>query len=135
HLVGDRPGAVADDAALVDRDRGEAVAHHRLGGVPPERLDRADAGHGRQLYLVSDVVAAEDLADRRVLEDGVERVGDDRSDRPPGEALELLLARDRQTIGQHDLADRRVAQALDRGPRQDAVRGEYVHGARAALGQ
>ena len=44
----------------------------------------------------SDVVAAEDLADRGVLEDGVERLGEDRRDRQHGQRVEALLVGDRQ---------------------------------------
>src|SRR5262245_10635316 len=63
------------------------LARQLVGSV--EALDDLERLSGR----ASDVVAAEDLADGRVLEDGVEGVGDDRGDRQHGQALELLLAR------------------------------------------
>src|SRR5215208_501247 len=74
----------------------------------------------------SDVVAAEDVADRGVREHGVECLGDDRSDREHREVVELLLARDRKRVREHHLADRGIGKALDGRARQHTVAGGDV---------
>ena len=84
--------------------------------APEHAPGRSDAGRRDRRSL--DVVAAEDLADAGVLEDGVERLGDDRGDREHREAVEVLVVGDRQRVGDDHLAHGRVLQPVDGRARQ-----------------
>src|SRR5438552_1191795 len=103
--------------------------------VPNNMICMPDVLGRPQPAGASDVVAAEDVADRRVREDSVERFGDDRGDREHREFVELLLARDRQRVRQHDLADRGVCKPLDGWARQHTVAGGDIDVRRPACGQ
>src|SRR5690606_1970589 len=69
------------------------------------------------------VGAAEDLADALVLENGVDRLGEDLRDRQHLDLVDLLVDRQRQRVGDDDLGDRRVLDPVDRRAREDAVGG------------
>src|SRR5450756_1677749 len=79
-----------------------------------------------RLLLEKLILAGEQLAHRLVLEHVLDGVGKDVGD---GEDLDLgVLWADLQMkrIRDHDLFDRRLADALEGGPAEDAVSGRHV---------
>src|SRR5665811_943201 len=79
-----------------------------------------------RLLLEKLILAGEQLAHRLVLEHVLDGVGKDVGD---GEYLDLGVLRadlQMQRIRDHDLFDRRLPDALESGPAEDAVSGRHV---------
>src|ERR1700761_7811976 len=67
------------------------------------------------------VLSVEDLGHRRVLEDGVDGIGDDAGGREHLDLVQLLLGRERQGVGDGDALEHRVLQAVDGRSGEHAV--------------
>src|ERR687898_3217134 len=81
------------------------------------------------------ILAVEDLADARVVEDRAQSFGDDAGDREHLDLRDLLLRRERQRVGEHDASDRRVLEAVDGRARGHAVGRPRPHPGGAPPGQ
>src|SRR4051794_2297969 len=66
-------------------------------------------------------VAVEQARDRAVVEDLLDRAGHQRRDRENGELVEATLLRDGQRVGDDDLGDAAVLEAVDGGTREDSM--------------
>src|SRR6185312_8683733 len=71
-------------------------------------------------------LAAEQRPDRLAAMDPLDRLADQRRDRQGRDLAETLARRQRDGVRQDDLAQVRVADSVDRGIAQDAVRGAGI---------
>src|SRR4051812_44355257 len=73
--------------------------------------------------LLAEVLAAEDVADGGVLEDGVDRPGEDAGDGQHLELVDLLLRGDRDRVGHDHARELAVLQAIRGWVRQQGMGG------------
>ena len=99
--------------------RGGEGGHHQ-GDDDDDDLDPRSTVHMRAGGL------DEELADRAVFVDPPDRLGQQGRDREDLEPRVLLVRRQRDGIGDHDLVEGSGHQLLDRVPGQDAVGREHA---------